>query len=135
VRARETVSVDSKKRLAQKTGRNGFGCRHETQRRGMCPEKLLDGCGTCHTWCAGVNRAQQLQKLLRGPGWKAVDRVGNDIGVHILCEMEADRHAPRSRVRICVRDHGNAGCIGEADCYRCGTAMNVRRPSKRCRLG
>jgi hypothetical protein len=56
--------------------------------------------------------------------------VGDDVGVDVLGELEADGEAARGCVGVVVRDERDAGGVREADDDGCGRARDVRGASE-----
>ena len=79
---------------------------------------------------AGREGAEELEELIAGVGGEAVGGVGDDVGVDMLGELEADREAAWAGVGIVVRDERDTGGVGEAGEDRRGCARNVFRTAE-----
>src|SRR6185437_7485942 len=75
---------------------------------------------------AGGDGAEELQKLLPGVGGEAVGRVGDDVGVRVLGEVETYGEAVRAGVGVVVGDQWEASGVGETHRDRSGRAGEMR---------
>jgi len=56
--------------------------------------------------------------------------MGDDIGVNVLAENEAEGETTRTGIRVVIRDHGHARGVGKTGDDRRGLAGYVRRAGK-----
>ena len=102
----------------------------------MGGQERHDGRRSGGTRSARGDRANELQELLPGPCRKPVMRVGDDVGVNMIAQVEP--HSDRLRagpVRVVVGDCRNPRREREADGHRGGRADGVRRPRQLRRAG
>jgi hypothetical protein len=110
---------DGEECLARKAGRDrlggfdeafGVGVRREERPKRLGFARPESGRGT-----------QELQELLAGADRKAVRGMGDNVGVDMIGEMEANGDAARAGVcRVVVGDRGDAGGVRVADGHRRG---------------
>ena len=80
--------------------------------------------------------ANELQELLPGPRRKPVMRVGYDVGVNMIAQVEPHSHRLRAGpVRVVIGDCRNTRRDREADSHRGGRVDCVRRPGQLRRAG
>ena len=120
----ELVGIDGVEGFFSETGWYGFGSLNEAQRRRMGSKERFDWrwLGSVGTAC--TRRMEEFDELFRGAARKAVNRVSNNIGVHMLGKMEPNPNTARTRVRIVVGNVRNTSEIGKANRHR------RRRPVK-----
>src|SRR4026207_1771103 len=78
--------------LLRKARRKRCNRLHKCQRLGMTPHKRL-----YLRWIALGHAPQKLQKLLPRSRRKSINRMRNNVRVHMLCKVEPDRHADGCR--------------------------------------
>ncbi len=88
------------------------------------------GCGPAGV--SGDEGVEEVQEPFGGARGEGVDRVGDDVGVDMLVEVEADGAAARACVLLIVVGNGwDSGEVGEAHGYRGGGALDVRCAGER----
>ena len=101
----------------------------------MRAEKSFDRRGMWRRRRAGGDGAVEFEKFFAGADRESVGRVGDDVGVDMLAEIKADRHATRAgRFGMVVRNFRNAGEIREANDDARRRLCDVRRTSQLGRI-
>src|ERR1700761_5733830 len=98
-------------RLACKAGRKRLRCLHKSQRRWMFTEKDLDRLRRRSVWTAGSHSFQKLQKLVTVLRRKSIRGMADNVRMHVLCKIEANRQSARISLGRVVGDLRDAGGV------------------------
>lgn len=96
----ELEGGDGEERFLRKAGGDGLGSLDKGESRRMCAEELLDGVGVGPGKVGGDERVEEVEEALRGVRGEGVDGVGDDVGVDVLGEVEADGAATGAGVLV-----------------------------------
>jgi hypothetical protein len=122
------------KRFPREARRNRLGRFGETPGIGVCREEGSQGLGFARS--GRGHGAQELQELLTRADRETVGRVGNDVGVDMIGEMEADSDPARAGpCRVVVGDRGEAGGVRVADGHGRGWPVRMGGAGQLGRLG
>ena len=122
----EAHGSDAVVALAGEAGGRGFGRLDECERSGVRAEEDFERRALEIGGIAGGERAEELEEFVAGVGGEAVGGVGDDVGVDVLGEHEADGEATWIGIGIVVRDERDAGGVRETRDDGCGRARDVR---------
>lgn len=111
----EFVCADAPVLLRGIASGRGLRRRDERQGRGVSAEEGLDGGWVVGGWGRSCDRLEHFQELGAGARGEERRRVGDDVGVFVGAEEEADGDAAGVGVGVVVGDGGDAGGVGEAD--------------------
>ncbi len=125
VRVGKFESRDGEESFARKTGWDGFRGFNEPLRIRVDTQKRSHSLRLASP--SGRGGAQKLKKFLARADREAVKRMGDNIRVQVLVEMEADRDAPGTGARgVVVRNVREARRVREANGYGSGRLVCVR---------
>src|SRR5262249_54929269 len=112
----EFVGADGKIGLAGEAGGDRRGSLYEGERGWALGNEDLDWRGFGDAGAAGGNGVEEFDELFGGANGKFVDGVGDDVGVNVVGEIEANGAAARAGAFGSeVRNIGDAGEIGKAE--------------------
>src|SRR5271157_1924162 len=131
----ELERVDREEGFLGEAGRNWLGRGDKRQSAGMPAQELLDRRWLGRIGTGRLDGAQEFQKFFRSPDREAVDGMADDVGVNVFGQMEAYRETPGTGVRVVVGYRRDAGRIREANRYRSGFPLCMRRAGERGRVG
>ena len=112
-RVDEHEGIDAVIGLAGEAGRGGDAAARRRDGR-VARDEALECGGLGGVRATGGHRLQQRQEVLGRGDREKGQRVGDDVHLRAVGQLEAHRHAVRAGVRVAVGDRGYAGRIGEA---------------------